>query len=224
MSTSRFACTSRRVGVDGDRRRSAAGSLIGGEGNELERALGPARDEDLSWYDRPGADDVAGDLRVGALRATFALFVCDSWSRFSISGTIYASYGSEVGTRPMTAADDEAARSTATRRCPLLAELEKRPSCDVASGCCSGLHPDLSSIARFRARHLVGASRSCSCEAARLCAETGMVRSDAVALDGTKVGANASLRKAMSYERMSGSRSEARSESAEIDGLLADAR
>jgi len=61
--------------------------------------------------------------------------------------------------------------------------------------------PDFRSIARFRARHLT-ALEALFLQALRLCQQAGMVTMGRVALDGTKVRANASRHKAMSYDRM----------------------
>ena len=61
---------------------------------------------------------------------------------------------------------------------------------------------DYRAIARFRKRHL-SALGHLFVQALALCQAAGMVRLGRVALDGTKVRANASKRKAMSYARMS---------------------
>ena len=65
-----------------------------------------------------------------------------------------------------------------------------------------GTAPDFRSIARFRKRHL-SALGHVFVQALALCQAAGMVTLGQVALDGTKVRANASRRKAMSYARMS---------------------
>jgi transposase len=65
-----------------------------------------------------------------------------------------------------------------------------------------GTTPDYRSIARFRKRHL-SALGHLFVQALELCQAAGMVRLGQVALDGTKLRANASRRKAMSYARMS---------------------
>ncbi len=62
-------------------------------------------------------------------------------------------------------------------------------------------HPDHSSIAEFRKRHLQ-ALASLFVQVLRLCEKAGLVKLGHVALDGTKVKANASKHKAMSYDRM----------------------
>ncbi|MET4147181.1 transposase, partial [Arthrobacter sp. UYCo732] len=62
--------------------------------------------------------------------------------------------------------------------------------------------PDFRSIARFRERHLA-ALANVFLQALELCRAAGMVSLGHVALDGTKVRANASRHKAMSYARLS---------------------
>lgn len=66
----------------------------------------------------------------------------------------------------------------------------------------AGTAPDYRSIARFRKRHL-SALGHLFVQALALCQAAGMVSLGRVALDGTKLRANASRRKAMSYARMS---------------------
>jgi transposase len=62
-------------------------------------------------------------------------------------------------------------------------------------------HPDHDSIAAFRQRHLA-ALAGLFVQVLRLCQEAGLVKLGHVALDGTKIKANASKHKAMSYARM----------------------
>jgi transposase len=62
-------------------------------------------------------------------------------------------------------------------------------------------HPDHTRISEFRRQHLA-ALEALFVQVLHLCVEAGMVRLGHVALDGTKVQANASKHKAMSYERM----------------------
>jgi transposase len=66
---------------------------------------------------------------------------------------------------------------------------------------CAHQHPDYRSIARFRARHLEALSEL-FVQALRLCKRAKLVGLGSLALDGTKLRANASRDKAMSYERM----------------------
>ena len=62
-------------------------------------------------------------------------------------------------------------------------------------------HPDHTRISEFRRQHL-DALGQLFVQVLELCAEAGLVKLGHVALDGTKVQANASKHKAMSYERM----------------------
>ena len=79
--------------------------------------------------------------------------------------------------------------------------------------------PDFRTISDFRKRHLP-ALQGLFVQVLRLCARAGLVRLGHVALDGTKVKANASKHKAMSYGRMK--QAEARL-AAEVAGWLAQA-
>jgi transposase len=85
---------------------------------------------------------------------------------------------------------------------------------------CADQHPDFRSIARFRARHLE-ALGELFVQALRLCKQAELVGLGALAVDGTKLRANASRHKAMSYERMV--KAEAQLE-AEIATLRANVR
>ena len=79
--------------------------------------------------------------------------------------------------------------------------------------------PDFRSIARFRKRHLSSLG-NVFLEALGLCRAAGMVSLGQVALDGTKVRANASRRKAMSYARLT---EKQKILADEVSALLADA-
>ncbi len=83
----------------------------------------------------------------------------------------------------------------------------------------AGQGPDYRSIARFRKRHL-SALGQVFVQALALCQAAGMVKLGRVALDGTKLRANASRRKAMSYARMS---EKEKILAAEVSDLLAEA-
>ena len=61
--------------------------------------------------------------------------------------------------------------------------------------------PDFHTIAAFRRRHLA-ALGGLFVQVLKLCEKAGLVKLGHVALDGTKIKANASKHKAMSYERM----------------------
>ena len=80
-------------------------------------------------------------------------------------------------------------------------------------------HPDHDSIADFRKRHL-GALGGLFVQVLELCGRAGLIKLGHVAIDGTKVLANASKHKAMSYERMK--ETEKRLE-AEVTRLLKEA-
>jgi transposase len=66
---------------------------------------------------------------------------------------------------------------------------------------CAGNQPDFRTISDFRKRHLK-ALADLFLQVLRLCQRAGMVKLGHVAIDGTKVKANASKHKAMSYARM----------------------
>ena len=91
---------------------------------------------------------------------------------------------------------------------------------------CADQHPDFRSIGRFRKRHL-DALAGLFVDALRLCRAGGLVGLGALALDGTKLRANASRHKAMSYERMGPKADTLEAEIAEIrvrmDAMLKDA-
>jgi transposase len=91
---------------------------------------------------------------------------------------------------------------------------------------CADQHPDYRSIARFRARHLEALSEL-FVQALRLCKQARLVGLGRLAVDGTKLRANASRHKAMSYDRMVKKEAELEGEIAalreQVDALLADA-
>jgi transposase len=84
----------------------------------------------------------------------------------------------------------------------------------------AGNQPDFRTIAEFRRRHL-GPLSKLFVQILRLCQEAGLVQLGHVSLDSTKVKANASKHKAMSYERLV--KSEAQLEK-EIRELLQNAQ
>jgi transposase len=85
---------------------------------------------------------------------------------------------------------------------------------------CADQHPDFRSIARFRARHL-DALAGLFVQALRLCRQAGLVGLGALALDGTKLRANASRHKAMSYQRMGPKAEQLEAEIAELHARMA---
>ena len=76
--------------------------------------------------------------------------------------------------------------------------------------------PDFRTISEFRRRHLAALS-ALFVQVLKLCEQAGLVELGHVALDGTKIKANASKHKAMSYERMKTREAELQ---AEVDGWL----
>jgi len=91
-------------------------------------------------------------------------------------------------------------------------EIERRCRRDIAFRWLAGNEaPDYRSVSRFRRRHLA-ALEALFLQVLRVCAEAGLVRLGRVALDGTKLHANASRHKAMSYDRLG----------PKIDGLQAE--
>lgn len=106
-------------------------------------------------------------------------------------------------------------------------KLEQATYRDVAVRMlCADQHPDYRSIARFRARHLEALSEL-FVQALRLCRQARLVGLGTLAVDGTKLRANASRHKAMSYERMTKKEIELEAEIAalreQVGALLADA-
>ena len=79
--------------------------------------------------------------------------------------------------------------------------------------------PNVRGIAEFRARHLQHL-QPLFLEVLVLCREAGLLKVGRLSLDGTKIKANASRNKAMSYDRMG---PEAERLQQEIDALLAQA-
>jgi transposase len=106
-------------------------------------------------------------------------------------------------------------------------KLERATYRDVAVRMlCADQHPDHRSIARFRRRYL-DALGELFVQALRLCKRGGLVGLGVLAVDGTKLRANASRHKAMSYERMGNREARLEQEIAglrrQVDAMLADA-
>ena len=81
-------------------------------------------------------------------------------------------------------------------------KIERATYEDVAFRVLSGdQHPDHDSVASFRKQH-IAALGQLFVQVLQLCGKAGLVKLGHVAIDGTKIGANASKHKAMSYERM----------------------
>lgn len=86
---------------------------------------------------------------------------------------------------------------------PSSRRIERATYEDVAFRVLSGdQHPDHDSIANFRKQHLE-ALAGLFIQVLKVCQKAGLVKLGHIAIDGTKVRANASKHKAMSYERMS---------------------
>ena len=86
---------------------------------------------------------------------------------------------------------------------PSSRRIERATYEDVAFRVLAGdQHPDHDSIASFRKLHLAALS-GLFMQVLRLCQKAGLVKLGHISIDGTKVKANASKHKAMSYERMS---------------------
>jgi transposase len=80
-------------------------------------------------------------------------------------------------------------------------------------------HPDHDTIADFRRQHLTALAQLFT-QVLQLCDKAGLVKLGHVAIDGTKVKANASKHKAMSYDRMEEKEKQLK---AEVEKLLAQA-
>jgi transposase len=107
-------------------------------------------------------------------------------------------------------------------------QIERRCREDVAFRVITAnLVPDHATIARFRERH-ERALAELFVEVLRLCAEAGLVRVGAVAVDGTKVAASASMRANRSYTALGDEVEQLLAEAAEVDAredaLLGEAR
>src|SRR3954452_17895500 len=110
---------------------------------------------------------------------------------------------------------------------PSSRKLEERTYTDVAVRfLCAVQHPDFRPIARFRKRHM-DALAELFVQALRLCRQAGLVGLGTLALDRTKLRANASRHKAMSYGRMVSKQAQLEPEIAAIranaQALLGDA-
>lgn len=99
-------------------------------------------------------------------------------------------------------------------------EIERRCRRDVAfRWLAANEAPDYRSVSRFRRRHL-DALGPLFLQVLGLCAKAGLVRLGRVALDGTKLDANASRHKAMSYDHIVPKIEELQGE---VDAMLAEA-
>src|SRR5262245_14482238 len=209
---------------------SASAGMVEGErlvevepGAAVE-ALRPAGEEKaFRAYDPDQLLLMAPDLREWVPEGDLAHFVSDLVESGTLDlAAIYADYEEERGYPPYDPrlmvkllVYGYAIGVVSSRK------LERATHRDVAVRMlCAGQQPDYRSIARFRRRHLE-ALGELFVQTLRLCRRAGLVGLGALALDGTKLRANASRHKAMSYERMV--RAEARLE-AEIAAIRANVR
>jgi transposase len=103
---------------------------------------------------------------------------------------------------------------------PSSRRIERATYEDVAFRVLAGdQHPDHDSIAAFRKQHLE-ALGGLFTQVLQLCQKAGLVKLGHIAIDGTKIKANASKHKAMSYERMGEAEKKLQDE---VQKLLAEA-
>jgi transposase len=143
------------------------------------------------------------DMRDWLPERHLALFILDVVATLDLSA-IFADYGPGRRGRPpyhpqMMVALLLYAYCTGK---PSSRKIERATYEDVAYRVLAGdQHPDHDTIATFRKRHLE-ALAGLFLQILLLCREAGLVKLGHVSLDGTKVKANASKHKAMSYKRM----------------------
>jgi len=195
---------------------------VGEAGAAAERRERPAGEEKtFRPYDPAQVLLMAPVLSEWVPEGDLAHFVSDLVEEALDLGPIYASYESERGYPPydprlmLKLLIHGYATGTCSSR-----KLEAATYRDVAVRMlCADQHPDYRSVARFRERHLQALADLFG-ETLRLCSEAGLLKLGTLALDGTKLRANASRHKAMSYERMERAEAEL---AAEVETLLAEA-
>jgi transposase len=155
-----------------------------------------------------------------------AWFVIDAVAQLDLSA-FYAAYRADGHGR---AAHDPAMMVALLLYCYAIGErssrrLERRCIEDVATRViCANQVPDHTTIARFRQRHETALAELFG-EVLALCAEAGLVRVGVIAVDGTKVHANASERATRSYQDIAREiLEEAAAVDAEEDERFGDAR
>jgi transposase len=155
-----------------------------------------------------------------------AWFVIDAVAQLDLSA-FYAAYRADGHGR---AAHDPAMMVALLLYCYAIGErssrrIERRCIEDVATRViCANQVPDHTTIARFRQRHETALAELFG-EVLALCAEAGLVRVGVIAVDGTKVHANASERATRSYEDIAREiLEEAAAVDAEEDERFGDAR
>ncbi len=162
------------------------------------------------------------DMRTWLPEGHLALFVLDVVSELDLS-TIYGRYAGKddrgrAGYHPTMMVSLLIYAYCVGK--PSSRKIERATYEDVAFRVLSGdRHPDHDSIATFRRTHL-DALGGLFGQVLLLCQKAGLVKLGHIAIDGTKVSANASKHKAMSYGRMS--EAEAKLD-AEVGRLLEEA-
>src|SRR3954449_8373090 len=132
-----------------------------------------------------------------------AWFIIDAVGQLDLSA-FYAGYRADGHGR---AAHDPAMMVALLLYCYAIGErssrrLERRCVEDVATRViCANQAPDHTTIARFRQRHQRALGELFG-EVLALCAESGLVRVGVIAVDGTKVQANASHHATRDYEQI----------------------
>src|SRR4051812_1596263 len=155
-----------------------------------------------------------------------AWFVIDAVAQLDLSA-FYAGYRADGHGR---AAHDPAMMVAMLLYCYAIGErssrrLERRCVEDVAVRViCANRAPDHTTIARFRQRHERALGELFG-EVLALCAESGLVRVGVIAVDGTKVAANAAVQATRDYEQIAREiLAEADAVDAEEDERFGDAR
>jgi transposase len=163
------------------------------------------------------------DMRAWLPEGDLALFISDVVDELDLSG-IYAAYENGEGRGQPPYHPAMMVKLLLYAYCiglPSSRKIERATYRDVAVRVLAGdQHPDHDSFAEFRKRHLE-ALAALFVQVLRLCQAAGLVTLGHVALDGTKLKANASKHKAMSYARMG--ETERRLE-AEVRALLEQAQ
>lgn len=148
-----------------------------------------------------------------------AYFVSDAVDALDLSG-IYASYTEDRGQPPYHPAmmlklwlygQMRGVRSSRKLQRATLEDVGFRVLA-------AGNRPDFRTLSEFRKRHLAAMSEM-FVQVLGLCREAGLVKLGHVAIDGTKVRANASKHKAMSYARMQDEEARLR---AEVERMFAE--
>lgn len=162
------------------------------------------------------------DLRAWLPRGHLALYVSDVVDALDLSAIlrVYAAADPRGGVPYHPALLVKLLVCAYCAGVPSSRRIERATYEDVAMRVLTGdQHPDHDTIAAFRQQHL-HALAGLFVQVLRLCQRAGLVKLGHVALDGTKVQANASKHKAMSYGRMQETEQRLMRE---VDALLAEA-